>query len=65
MGIRTADGREWMTINEAAGFLCVSRRTIYNWMHAKRFQVKRNFSGKRQLLLVDRKAWEEPEAVNQ
>jgi excisionase family DNA binding protein len=38
-------GRRYLTVDEAAAIVGVSRRTIYNWMYAKRVTVWRTPSG--------------------
>lgn len=35
----------WLTVNEAAALVHVSRRTLYNWMAEGKLEVRRTASG--------------------
>jgi excisionase family DNA binding protein len=35
----------WLTINEAAALVTVSRRTIYNWLTAGKLETRRTVGG--------------------
>lgn len=53
--------RNWLAIQEACLFYGVSRRTLYNWLKAKRLRTRRSPGG-RQFVFVDPAEWEERSA---
>jgi|LakMenEpi03Aug12_release.lakeMendotaPanAssembly.Ray.scaffolds.fasta_scaffold3374239_2 excisionase family DNA binding protein len=43
------DDQDWLSVNEAANFLGVSRRTMYNWINAQKVAVKSTPSGRKRV----------------
>ena len=52
----------WLSIREACEFYRVSRRTVYNWIQARKVEARTTPGGSRRIA-VDRRIWDGKESA--